>query len=570
MLPVEENVSMRKGWVAGMLGMVLGATNLACQAAAAAVPVKYGEAQTIAGLGRLTFPTSAGSAEAQTAFVRGVLLLHVFEYEDAANAFKAAEALDPGFALAYWGEAMTYNHPVWNQVNPERGRAALEKLGATAAARAARVTDTRERGFLGAVELLYDGKGTKAERDGRYLAACEALAKAYPKDDEAQLFWSLALLGRSEGVRDVPTFLKAAGIAKAVFERNPQHPGAAHYWIHGMDDPEHATGALVAANALSRIAPDAGHAQHMCSHIFMALGMWDEVVEANENANRVVAARSVAKGRPVVTFGHYVEWLQYAYFQQGRKHDAEALLTEGERSTRDGALFLQSHPRPEMTAEAFRKLAASSLVGMRATSLVETRDWAGPRSAMKTETAGLGPDEAWDAFATGFAAASRGDTELATAALARMRTVEHPSDPSRAPDAQQTAYLKVMEDELGALLAKRKGDLTGAIAMAERAAAAYAAIPFDFGPPVVVKPPHELLGELLLAKGEAVPARDAFEQSLRFAPNRSLSLLGLARAEEAEGDKAASATTYRKLQENWHRADGDFKGALEKSQGSSR
>ena len=93
---------------------------------------------------------------------------------------------------------------------------------------------------------------------------------------------------RSEGVRDVPTYLKAAAIAKAVFVRNPEHPGAAHYWIHGMDDPQHAAGALEAARALSKIAPDAGHAQHMCSHIFMALGMWDDVVRANIAAMRVV------------------------------------------------------------------------------------------------------------------------------------------------------------------------------------------------------------------------------------------------------------------------------------------
>ena len=137
--------------------------------------------------------------------------------------------------------------------------------------------------------------------------------KAYPNDAEAQLFYSLALLGTCEGVRDVATYLKAAEIAKAVFVRNPQHPGAAHYWIHGMDDPQHAAGALEAARALSQIAPDAGHAQHMCSHIFMALGMWDDVVRANLAAMSVVNRQKAAAGKPPRRCGHYNYWLEYGY-----------------------------------------------------------------------------------------------------------------------------------------------------------------------------------------------------------------------------------------------------------------
>ena len=133
---------------------------------------------------------------------------------------------------------------VWNQVNVRAGQAALAKFGATAEERAGRIADPRERAYMSAVEILYSGKGDKRERDAQYAAAMQQLAEAYPKDDEAQLFYALALLGESEGVRDVPTYLKAAEIAKSVFARDPQNPGAAHYWIHGMDDPQHAAGAL--------------------------------------------------------------------------------------------------------------------------------------------------------------------------------------------------------------------------------------------------------------------------------------------------------------------------------------
>src|SRR5579862_154865 len=186
--------------------------------------------QTIKGLGTATFPTTTHSAEAQTAFIRGLLLLHVFEYDDAAKAFQSAEKIDPTLAMAYWGEAMTHNHPVWNELDAPAGQAALNKLAPTPEARAALTPDPRQRAFLAAVEILYDGKGTKPERDARYADAMEKLAKAYPSDDEAQLFYSLALLGRSESVRDIPVYLQAAAIAKAAYERNPNHPGAAHYW----------------------------------------------------------------------------------------------------------------------------------------------------------------------------------------------------------------------------------------------------------------------------------------------------------------------------------------------------
>ena len=190
--------------------------------------------------GTATFPTSTHSPTAQTAFMRGLLLLHLFEYRDAANAFQAAEKIDPTFVMAYWGEAMTHNHPVWNELDVPAGQAALRKLAPTPEARAAATSDPRERAYLSTVEILYDGQGTKPERDAQYATAMQKLAQAYPSDDEAQLFYSLALLGRSEGIRDVPVYLQAAAIAKAVFERNPDHPGAAHYWIHGMDDPAHA------------------------------------------------------------------------------------------------------------------------------------------------------------------------------------------------------------------------------------------------------------------------------------------------------------------------------------------
>src|SRR5580658_3719099 len=324
-------------------------------------------AETIPGLGTATFPTSTHSAAAAQEFMRGLLLLHLFEYEDAAMSFVAAEKADPDFAMAYWGEAMTFNHPVWNQFDAHAGQAALAKYGSTPEARAHRIADARERAWFSAVEVLYSGEGSKPERDARYAIAMEQLTRAYPKDDEAQLFYALALLGKSEGVRDVPTYLKAAAIAKAVFIRNPDHPGAAHYWIHAMDDPRHAAGALVPARALSKIAPSAAHAQHMCSHIFLALGMWDGVVEANLAAATVAHQHAAARGRPLRRCGHGTYWLEYGYLEQGRIGAAKSVVA----GCREEAM------QPGMAARARDIVdpddaSVSSFVEMRARYLVDT------------------------------------------------------------------------------------------------------------------------------------------------------------------------------------------------------
>ena len=358
--------------------------------------------QTIPGLGTATFPTATPSVEAQTAFIRGLLLLHLFEYDDAAKAFQAAEKIDPTFVMAYWGEAMTHNHPVWNELDVPAGKAALDKLAPTPEARAALIADPRQRAFLAAVEIFYTDKGTKPERDALYATAMQKLAQLYPKDDEAQLFYSLALLGRSEGVRDVPVYLQAAAIAKAAYERNPNHPGAAHYWIHGMDDPDHAAEALVAARSLSKIAPDAGHAQHMCSHIFMALGMWDDVVDANLNAMRVVDDQRRTAGRPILDCGHYVIWLQYAYYQQGRHQEGDKALAACQSTAKDALAWMDAHPdQPSSSPTARQHLiehSNSSLVTMRGTTVIDSRQWEGAAVAMVIDPAGLGTDVGWAPF----------------------------------------------------------------------------------------------------------------------------------------------------------------------------
>ena len=521
----------------------------------------------IAGLGSAAFPTSTRSAEAQAAFLRGLLLLHVFEYTSAAEQFRRAEELDPAFAMAFWGEAMTANHPVWNQVDVPAGQAVLRRFAPTSEARRARISDVRERAFVSALELLYDGSGTKRERDTRYRAAMQHIAEGYPADDEAQLFYSLALLGQSEGVRDVPVYLQAAAIARAAFERNPQHPGAAHYWIHGMDDPAHARAALPAARALSVIAPTAGHAQHMCSHIFMALGMWDDVVQANVEAIRVGNQHDQAAGFPAYNCGHYAEWLEYGYFQQGRLHEAQQIVNACRQTDTDATAWVAAHPGrvpfgAKDAARVHRRLL-SAFADMQNMAVIESQDWKSAEEPASTLSALPPYSAAWCEFASGFAAAQSGHLGRATAALQSMQTKAAEFQATPEADAQDAQALAVAAGTLSGLIQVKSGRGEAGEVEIRHSYETYRAMAFAFGPPVTIKPPEEVLGEILLAKGDAASARLSFEQALQRAPGRAQSLLGLARAERLAHDEPAARKTYEKLVAIWHAADPDVPGLAE-------
>ena len=197
------------------------------------------------GLGTIDFPTS-GSPGAREVFLRGALLLHSFEYDDARVAFRQAQELDPDFGMAYWGEAMTHNRPIWVQVDLEDARAVLDRLTETPEARLAKMPTQREQGYLRAVEKLF-GEGDKLSRGLAYSESMAQLAAEHPDDLNAASLYALSLLGTRQQERDFTTYMKAAGIAEEVFTRNPNHPGAAHYLIHSYDDPIHAPLGLRAA-----------------------------------------------------------------------------------------------------------------------------------------------------------------------------------------------------------------------------------------------------------------------------------------------------------------------------------
>ncbi|HSR40739.1 MAG TPA: hypothetical protein VLL48_01170, partial [Longimicrobiales bacterium] len=414
----------------------------------------------------------------------------------------------------------------------------LERYAPTPEARAARAPTPRERGWMEAVDVLY-APGEKEARDTAYARAMERLVEAYPRDYEARAFHALALLGLSQGDRHVPTYMRAGAEALELLRLNPTHPGAAHYVIHSFDDPTHAPLGLRAARAYSGIAPEAAHAQHMTSHIFLALGMWEEVVEANERAAGVVNRSLDGRGLPPYSCGHYNEWLLYGYQQKGRHGAASRLLRACHEDSRDPAL-----------PEARRSGAARSFAFMRALHLADTRAVEGFPAAAPVDTASL-PEASRTIldFGTGFAAVHRGDVAQARRSLAAL------ADRGADDVGYVAAYAPVWEGTLRSLVLAREGQLEEAIAGARTAADYEAELPVDFGPPIAAKPPRELQGELLLEAGRAEEAMAAFGLALGRTPRRALTLAGYARAADASGRGAVAADAWRTLTEILASAD---------------
>jgi tetratricopeptide (TPR) repeat protein len=491
----------------------------------------------VEGLGTVDFPVSA-TGEARRHFTRGVLLLHSFEYGDAAAAFRRAQEADPDFALAYWGEAMTYNHPLWRQQDRAAAQEALRGLAPTAEERRAMAATDREKAYLEAVEVLY-GDGPKARRDTLYSRAMERLVARFPEDDEARAFYALSLLGLNQGERDVPTFVRAGAIALELFEEHPRHPGAVHYAIHSFDDPTHAPLGLEAARAYSEIAPRAAHAQHMTSHIFLALGMWEDVVEANEAAARTTA-RDAGHDLELHPCGHYAEWLVYGYLQQGRPSAARGIIENCAALPADGGG------------------SPGSVARMRALYLVDTGAWDGPVAGLELDPAAL--PSRWRLaarFGDGLAAARRGEREAAREALSGLEGEIDGLREGLAADG------RVMARTLRAAALSESGDTERALEVARRAAELAEEQAVPYGPPSTYKPPRELEGEILLDAGRPEEARTAFRRALRRTPRRARSLLGLARAAAASGHTAEAARAYAEVEAVWSRAEEGWPGLRE-------
>ena len=477
-------------------------------------------------VGVITFPTSA-TGEAQDHFLRGVAILHSFGWKQAREQFHAAQAADPDFALAYWGESLAYNHPLVTNMNPDQPREALERLGKTPEERLAKAPTEREKGLLGAVEILW-GEGEHRDRAVGYMEAMASLHGTYPDDPEIAAFYALSLLTATRAVGDLSDRwnVRAGTIALKLLNRNPVHPGAAHYTIHSFDHPIMAPLALDAAYAFADIAPAVSHARHMPTHIFIQHGMWDLVSGHNQSAYDV-ARQLWQPGDEMGDAVHSLDWGQYGDLQRGDYAKARVWI-ERLASMVDNDGFEVGGSRG--AAGTARARGALPLLKSRYT--VDTEEWEVRPATEDMRTVEI--------LATGLSAARTGDDAALKAAVGML-----------GEKSSGRGYDHVMHMQVSALMYARMDDADKAVEMMDDAVETVEAMAPPRGSANPIKPVHELYGEILLDLGRAEDAVAMFETSLRRMANRPRSLLGLARANAALGNDMIAAENYGRVAALW-------------------
>jgi len=429
-------------------------------------------------------------------------------------------------------------------------RQALGKLAPTPEARAAKAHSEREKAYLGAVEILF-GSGDKEERDRAYASAMAEVHRGFPDDVDGTAFYALALLGTCHAGRDLPTYMQAAGLLEEVYRTHPTHPGVLHYLIHCYDDPVHAPLGLRMARAYGSVAPQAPHAVHMTSHIFLALGMWDETVVANERAVAATNQARVAHGLKPLSCGHYFSWLAYGELEQGRLGSAQQLTEAcGEQARQSGPHGAHGHGGADSSP-------AASFATMRAHYLLITNDWNNPLAQSFDPGDAVGA-RVITAFVAGYRAIEQHDLAAARTAAQELDAAKTTIDQSFAKEPEADTAPKnraaILDLELQALLENAEGHPDAAVVTLRKATTIEEQLPFAFGPPAVEKPSHELLGEMLAAQGHPVEAATAFRSALARAPRRTTSLHGLALAEAASGHREEAERISSELRAIEHQA----------------
>lgn len=478
-----------------------------------------------ASLGSISF-TPNGSAEAQPHFEKGLLLLHSFEFDDARTNFIKAREVDPDFVMAYWGEAMSHNYPLWSQQQTEKGIDVLMALGADEKARTVRAQSELEKDFVRAVCVLYESAEDKLDRDVKYYEFMRGMHEKYPDNVEVAAFYALSMLGSSPE-RAPEVYEKSAKIAQSILEENPAHPGALHYLIHSYDDPGHAHLALGAANEYSQVAPDAGHALHMPSHIYVALGMWDEVVSSNIaswNANEKRKER-LDLDNDALNY-HALQWLMYGHLQKGENEEARKLL--GDMLTYHNTLS--------------SKRARAYVTMMRAGYLADVPNYDDPVATFEVQDSDLNVTlRATNFFTRGMTAYVANDAQAMRTIIDEMSELSDSEEKrlmqrgaamcsgvswaSQLPTRTDVDNARVMELQLEGLHATLLGDQASAGRWLSQSVVLEDKTSFLFGPPTVTKPAHELYAQWLLERGSLSKAQEHIELALVKTPGRRQLLL---------------------------------------------
>ena len=495
-------------------------------------------------LGTVSFSNS-GSDKVQKHFIRGVAALHSFWYPEALAEFEETTEADPTFAMGYWGQAMTYNHPLWEEQDLKSAKAALSKITNTL-----NITK-REQDYIHAARLLY-GEGNKTIRDEAYSKAMKSIYSNYPNDLEAACFYSLSLLGIAKNAENkLPLQVEAGAIALEVFQKNSDHPCAAHYTIHAFDTPDLARLALPSAKRFADIAPASAHAQHMPAHIFIQLGMWKEATKSNKKGWSTSVAWVKRKNLSKTNRDyHSLQWSHYTNLQQGLLKDAAALFAIQQKDMQMG-IKSKSNLR-----------AGKYYPRMFAASIIETEQW--QIAERTTPLKGWKPKmyaQAEYNFARGYAAAMQGDIEKANKYLGELKTIREKN--FRENYYKRVNSLLVWELEIQVAIKIFQKDFPSAIQLAKQATLIEAKLPAPSGPPRILKPTYELLGEVYLKANKPALAKEQFSISLRRHRNRLRSLIGAARSAKILGDKSTAKEIYEQLIDQLNDADQDFPDLVE-------
>jgi Tfp pilus assembly protein PilF len=480
-------------------------------------------------IGNFDFPTS-GSSAAQEHFLLGVGYLHSFGMTQAQGEFKRAQELDPNFAMAYWGETFTYQHPFFGPKDDRPGQALL-RLGTTHEARLAKAPTQREKGFLRAAEAYALTEGGMAERRTAWMHAMAELYRNYPDDDEVKAFYTVSMLaGATAAGSDRNRInMQAGAMALQLFRKNGDHPGAPHYVIHAFDDPLHAPIALEAATKYASIAPAVSHARHMPTHIFIQHGMWNEVSQWNESAFNA----GVALWQPGDTVGdlnHSSDWGQYGDLQRGDLERSNLWITRAKE-------VLKNNPGDGRSEGTVRN--------MQARHIIESQQW---------QTQEYSDDlNANELLALGLSAANLGELGLANRVASRLIAMsnDRPDDGFlKIAGMEVTALTRLKEASSGPMVdvAKRQQ----AIALLTEAVELAKTQRPPNGAANPLKPVHELAGEQMLELGDYAAAAELFEQSLLRMPNRPLSLLGAARSYNQLDRDSEADSMYTSLLAVWN------------------
>lgn len=490
------------------------------------------EEQDEADLGVISIDVT-GAPEAIPVFKEALLLMHSFEYQDARDKFIEAQNIDPNFAMAFWGEAMTHNHPLWRETKPTKANLALKKLAPNKEERLKKLKTEFEKDLFAGAEILFS-PGLKEDKDNAYKEHMASLYEKYPGNHEIGAFYALSILGATQEERDYKSYEQGAKIVQGIIDENPQHPGALHYLIHSYDDPVNAPKALFAANNYAKVAPDAGHALHMPSHIYAAMGMWDEVISSNIASFNASVNRKKAKSLSVNALNfHALHWRMYAHLQKGEFEKAKELVLE-----------MASYCEEEQTPKSLGYNAE-----MKTAYLVATQEWNDP----------LGPDDfdytelnvmtqAIDIYKKAqIALAENKPAELEKLITQLNKTRNLSLNEAQVAGAQMCSgasnrqmatqldidRAEVVELELRALLALHYGEQMEAEDWLLQAVAKEESTTFNYGPPDIVKPSNELYADWLMQQKRFKEAKKQYAKVLERAPKRLLSTEALLNLEES-------------------------------------